>query len=77
MRRFCRAALLVCGRFSPRPFWSAVVLDRGLYGPRPYWTAAVMVRGRFDRTPTNVGIQLAAEPGTINVSTAELPVVLV
>jgi len=26
MRPFCRAALLVCGRFSPRPFWSAAVL---------------------------------------------------
>jgi len=25
MRPFCRAALLVCGRFSPRPFWSYTV----------------------------------------------------
>ena len=26
MRPFCRAALLVCGRFGTRPFWSAAVL---------------------------------------------------
>ena len=68
IRPFCRAALLVCGLFSPRLFWSAAVLDRGPYGPRPlwsaavsvrgrfgprpYWTAALVVRGRFDRTPS-------------------------
>ena len=26
-RPFCRAALLVCGRFSPRPFWSYTIDD--------------------------------------------------
>ena len=64
MRKFCRAALLVCGRFSPRPFWSAAVLDRGRYGPRPFWsyTFSIVVWETFQN---DITIRLSVIPDLV------------